>query len=157
MGRSGVDFSALKELEDRLRKAIDENEEIKQQTLRKIGQRAVRVMKGFVPEDTGDLRRNCKFKAEGDKVRVFNDLEYAAHVNYGHRQKARLIPARYLVSKASEGKYRRMNVGDDEMVMLSNKVIPGVHFLEKTELQRDKIIDKPIEEMVEQIVDIING
>ena len=71
------------------------------------------VARDAAPYKTGSLERSIKFdgtEKEGDsyKATVYSNLEYAPHVNYGHRQEAgKYIPAlgKTLVKRYIKGFY----------------------------------------------------
>jgi len=99
--RINVDMRALEELQNRLGEAIM-TEQIKilaENILLEIGNRLMAATKEKTPVDTGELRRNwflSDLKWDGDnlELELYNNVEYAAHVEYGHAQEVgRFVPA----------------------------------------------------------------
>jgi len=98
--RINVDMRALEELQNRLGEAIM-TEQIKilaENILLEIGNRLMAATKEKTPVDTGELRRNwflSDLKWDGDnlELELYNNVEYAAHVEYGHAQEVgRFVP-----------------------------------------------------------------
>lgn len=84
----GLEFSGLDELIQRL----DEAEKKLPGARDKFLSQEAELVRGdaaeLTPVDTGNLREAWKRSApENGRVDVYNNTEYAAHVEYGHRQK----------------------------------------------------------------------
>ena len=60
-----------------------------------MGETLVGRVKDLTPVDTGNLRQSWKrTRPKNGRVEVYNDTEYASHVEWGHRQKVgRYVPA----------------------------------------------------------------
>lgn len=68
----------LKKIEQNNKKAIRE-------TNKKILADALNKVVDKTPVDTGALQQDWNFQIEGDRGLLFNDMEYAPDVEYGHR------------------------------------------------------------------------
>ena len=60
-----------------------------------MGETLVDRVKDLTPVDTGNLRQSWKrTRPKNGRVEVYNNTEYAAHVEWGHRQRVgRYVPA----------------------------------------------------------------
>ena len=60
-----------------------------------MGETLVGRVKDLTPVDTGNLRQSWKrTRPKNGRVEVYNNTEYASHVEWGHRQKVgRSVPA----------------------------------------------------------------
>ena len=60
-----------------------------------MGETLVGRVKDLTPVDTGNLRQSWKrTRPKNGRVEVYNNTEYASHVEWGHRQKVgRYVPA----------------------------------------------------------------
>lgn len=91
--------------------------------------------KNLTPVDEGLLRDEWKFSRvtrQGDMlyVTIFNNLEYASYVEYGHWQRKRFLPIEHLDKGSKKGRKMASDIrskygGDTKGVMLNNKWIPG--------------------------------
>lgn len=86
------DFSQFEDMADRYTKALNENsvEKWMQELLLELAYRAVAKIKKRTPVDTGVLRQRWDLggiirKGDGYEVEIFNNVEYAPYVEYGHR------------------------------------------------------------------------
>lgn len=86
------DFSQFEDMAGRFNKALNERvvERWIREFLLEMAYRAVAKIKRRTPVDTGDLRKhwevsNVVRKGNGYEVEIFNNLEYSAYVEYGHR------------------------------------------------------------------------
>lgn len=73
-----------------------------QTALVRLGNKLLGKVKLKTPVDTGVLRNSWRIK-EGDKlVSVFNNVEYAQYVEYGHRvgKSSKVIDGRYMLTKS---------------------------------------------------------
>lgn len=91
----------ISKLEKARDKAIKEkfSKEIKQ--LRRIG---LKQVKQRTPADTGRLRRSWKTGSMARGFTLYNNTEYAKHVEYGHRVRGstrsfnpKVVPGRYML------------------------------------------------------------
>lgn len=82
----GIHFSSFDKFSDKLETIVDRGPEVVDRFLNQEAE----VIKGRVqnntPVDTGLLRgRWSHDQASGGKCQIFNNVDYAAHVEYGHR------------------------------------------------------------------------
>lgn len=87
---SKVDFKELIELQKRLKKAQAEVPKMIEQIVDDIGNEFLAEVKTKTPNsDNNKLKNNWKKKVSkvgnGYQVEIYNDLEYASSVEYGHR------------------------------------------------------------------------
>ena len=85
----------------------------------------------FVPVDTSRLVDSIELYTEGipqDYVEVGTNVHYALYVDEGHIQHKRFLPADKL-NAAGKAKYLKSR--DQKGIMLKEKYIQGVHFLDK--------------------------
>lgn len=92
-----VDFEELKQLQKNLEKLQADTDKINADIVKELAARVLREVKQKTPVDTGELRRNWEVgpvvKNGGYyEITVFNPVEYAPYVEYGHRQ----TPGRYV-------------------------------------------------------------
>ncbi|BDR66976.1 phage protein [Clostridium tetani] len=93
MARLGsFDYSEFKNMAKRFNKALDERviERWIREFLLEMAFRAERKIKKRTPVDSGHLRRNWQVgnvekRGNAYVVEIFNNLEYASYVEYGHR------------------------------------------------------------------------
>lgn len=87
-------INGLAEL-DAVLSRLENPEEALNKACAQTGELLVGRAKNLTPVDTGQLRSGWKrSRAENGRVTVYNNTEYAAHVEWGHRQeKGRYIPA----------------------------------------------------------------
>jgi len=135
--RINVDMRALEELQNRLGEAIM-TEQIKilaENILLEIGNRLMAATKEKTPVDTGELRRNwflSDLKWDGDnlELELYNNVEYAAHVEYGHAQEVgRFVPA----------------LGKRLVVPL----VPGFFMMTRSEKELEQIVPELVKQRVE--------
>lgn len=94
--------------------------EEKQKELLKLGLMMESEIKPLIPVDTGRARSSIHSELKGsDSVETGGDVEYLQALNDGHMQQQRFLPSQYL-----------KNSPNDKGVMLTEKFIPGVHFME---------------------------
>ena len=80
----------------------DFNEEANKR-LNNISQKLIAKVKFKTPVDSGVLRRSWRVKKEGDLARViYNNIEYAPYVEYGHRTRGgkSFVDGQYMLSKS---------------------------------------------------------
>ena len=96
-----VDFSAFERWSKQIDKAIADNaaQKLTEQVLLELANRVLRRTKQKTPVDTGTMRRSWQVGEvvrHGDylEVEIYNPVEYAEFVEYGHRQEpGRYVPA----------------------------------------------------------------
>lgn len=70
-----------------LRKIQENSEKAAKATNMKILSDASDIVVAKTPVDTGTLRSAWDIEVDGKKGMLFNDIEYAPHIEYGHRVK----------------------------------------------------------------------
>lgn len=91
----GFEFSGLDELIQRLDEAAKKVPDARDKFLAQEAELVRGDAVSLSPVDTGNLREAWKRSApDNGRVEVYNNTEYAAHVEYGHRQKVgQYVPA----------------------------------------------------------------
>lgn len=91
----GFEFSGLDELIQRLDEAAKKVPDARDKFLAQEAELVRGDAVSLSPVDTGNLREAWKRSApDNGRVEVYNNTEYAAHVEYGHRQQVgRYVPA----------------------------------------------------------------
>lgn len=89
------EFSGLDELIQRLDEAAKKVPDARDKFLAQEAELVRGDAVSLSPVDTGNLREAWKRSApDNGRVEVYNNTEYAAHVEYGHRQQVgRYVPA----------------------------------------------------------------
>lgn len=92
--------------------------EIMDKLINTAGNETLRKVKPRTPKDTGNLRRNWnwnntkKRKTGGSRyeIKLFNPVEYAEYVEFGHRTKGgtRWVPGQFFMKSASEEMQRQL-------------------------------------------------
>lgn len=136
--RIDIDMTDLEALQDRLSEAIL-NEEIKilaETILQEIANRLLAATKEKTPVDTGELRRNwflsdLKWDDDDLELELYNNVEYAAHVEYGHAQEVgRFVPA----------------LGKRLVVPL----VPGFFMMTRSEKEVERIVPDLVKQRIEE-------
>lgn len=92
-----VDFKELKQFQKNLEKMQADTDKINTEIVKELATRVLREVRQKTPVITGELRRNWTVgpvAKNGDyyEITVFNSVDYAQYVEYGHRQ----TPGRYV-------------------------------------------------------------
>lgn len=104
-----IEFSGLDTLIQKLDEASKKAPQVKSKFLAQEGELLRGRTVNLTPVDTGRLRADWKRSSvQGNKVAVFNNTEYAGHVEYGHRVKVHgrytggFVPGRHMLRDAME-------------------------------------------------------
>ena len=91
----GVSFDGFDELNDKLERMAKEGGAKRDKFVAQEAEILIGNVKDNTPVQTGHLCNSWKrTRAVQGKVTVYNNVEYAAHVEYGHRQQpGRYVPA----------------------------------------------------------------
>lgn len=136
--RIDVDMADLEALQNRLSEVIL-NEKIKilaEAILQEIGNRLLAATKEKTPVDTGELRRNwflsdLKWNDNDLELELYNNVEYVAHVEYGHAQEVgRFVPA----------------LGKRLVVPL----VPGFFMMTRSEKEVERIVPDLVKQRIEE-------
>ena len=98
-----VTWTGTKELDKKLKRILRRTPALKKQFLAQEGEKLISRAKRKTPVDTGNLRRNWqRGEVEGDSVDVYNNTEYAAHVEFGHRTRGGVgfVPGQFFLRDA---------------------------------------------------------
>lgn len=116
MGRWGkADFSGLKQLEQQLAQAQQEIDKMQLEIVRTLEQEFLKGVIARTPKsETNGLKNHWKSSIQkmGTSyiLTVYNDLEYASFVEYGHRnQNGGFTPGRYMLKITEQEIMAKMN------------------------------------------------
>lgn len=85
-----LEIEGIDELIGKLDNAIKENPKRRNKFLKQEAENLIRYTKDLTPVDTGVLKNNWhQTRPYAGVIKVYNNTEYAAHVEYGHRVKNR--------------------------------------------------------------------
>lgn len=104
-----VDISGLKELKKKLESLSGGMREVEEKVCENLGNRVIRAAVKNTPVDTGHLKGSYRLSAvyptqNGCTVTVYNPVEYAQYVEYGHRTKDHKgwVNGRYMLTNATQ-------------------------------------------------------
>lgn len=114
---------------------VDKWEEKKLSLMQKMAKVCLEEITPLIPVDTSNLV--SKFQVgvvTPDEAEIGTNVHYALYVNDGHVQRKRFLPISYLSANGRK-KYvhttgKKGKDGTGGGIMLKEKYIPGVHFLE---------------------------
>lgn len=123
------------EFVQRCENVVDKWEEKKLILMQRIAGICLEEISPLIPVDTSRLVSSFQIgMVTPDEAEVGTNVEYALYVNDGHVQHRRFLPISYLSSNGrkkyvhTKGKKTGKNAGG---IMLKEKYIPGVFFLER--------------------------
>ena len=130
----GLEFSGLDDLIGKLDEAEKRFPNASSAFLAQEAELVRRKAAELTPVDTGNLREAWKRSApDNGRVEVYNNTEYAAHVEYGHRQQVgRYVPA---IGKR-----------------LKKPFVEGKHMLRDAVQQRQDSFAKDVEEILKGLM-----
>lgn len=130
----GFEFSGLDELIQRLDEAAKKVPDARDKFLAQEAELVRGDAVSLSPVDTGNLREAWKRSTpDNGRVEVYNNTEYAAHVEYGHRQKVgQYVPA---IGKR-----------------LKKPFVPGKHMLRDAVRQRQDSFAEDAEEILKGLM-----
>lgn len=130
-----------------LNSIVQNFDEAAQKTRRKIVSDASDKVTDKTPVDTGDLRDawDIEFGYKGDADLLFNDMEYAPHVEYGHR--VRGTGGTRSAGKRRKGKKRTKTSTSSA----SGGFIKGVYMLRDTSKEIERNMDEYGKYLIEQL------
>lgn len=89
----GIKLEGFQEFEDKIEDVLQRFPEERDRFLKQSAELLIGSAKNNTPVDSGNLKRKWSRTAPmGNIIEVYNNTEYAAHVEYGHRQKKRWVP-----------------------------------------------------------------
>ena len=140
---------------------VDMWEEKKRILLQRMGNIYHASVIPHVPVDTSRLVDSIFVVEDGipqDYVEVGTNVEYALYVNDGHVQHKRLLPVSMLSAGGKQKHYNTVE-GKNGMryVTLSERYVPGVHFMEKGFTDAKPRLAKEIESFMRECKREIEG
>lgn len=109
----------------------------------------------LIPVDTSNLVSKFQIgEVTPDEAEVGTNVEYALFVNDGHIQRKRFLPITYL---SSAGRRKYLKPGNDKGIMLKEKYIPGVYFLENGMQNAKPRLETLLESFMEQVMRELEG
>lgn len=136
MSRLGsFDYSGFKDMAKSFQKALDERviERWIREFLLEMAFRAERKIKKRTPVDSGHLRRNWQVgnvekRGNAYVVEIFNNIEYASFVEYGHRTKNHKgwVEGRFMATISMQEIERQLpKFLENKQVELLNQILNG--------------------------------
>jgi hypothetical protein len=156
-----MDYRQFEDLLDSFKQVQKQHEAFLRKFLTEMGMRALAQTKKLTPVDTGNLRNRWELSQvyrNGDSLYIvlFNPVEYASHIEDGHRQRKRFLPIKYLVDSPANAKMVasiKQKYGDDvDGVMLQEKWIPGHHMARISIAKIEREIPKRYEKALRQFM-----
>ena len=131
----GVEISGLDEFEKMLADAEKRQRGAVNTFLKMEAELLLGKVKNETPTDTHELKNNwARSDPNGGMVVVYNNTDYADHVEYGYQQKKRWVPGVWK-GKGKDKKFVYIE-GVKTGMMLQEKKIPGVKMLRKSVLEQ---------------------
>lgn len=130
----GFEIEGWAEFVENFAKFVDKWEAKKVKLLDKLGmqyhEEVVNALERGQHDDTSTLKHSFKVYVFGeqDYVEVGTNVHYALYLNDGHVQHKRFLPAERL---SAGGKVKYLKGDNQKGIMLSERYIPGVYFLEE--------------------------
>ena len=154
------DYKQLKRLQKKMEKFEEfDADAFMKKAVNNLAQRLLRRTIKLTPHISGTLIRGWKaseiLKVGNDsyEVEVYNDVEYASYVEYGHRQ----TPGRFIPGYWS-GKQFIYDPNSKTGMVLKASFVNGIHMLEKStdsvDRQKERIIEKMLEAELKKIFNV---
>lgn len=129
----GLTFDGFDDFGDHLERIVREGPAKRNQFVAQEAEVILGKAKDNTPVDTGVLRNGWhRTRAVQGAITVYNNVEYAAHVEYGHRQ----TPGRYVPAIGKR---------------LKKSFVPGKKMLHKAMLQSGKTFRDDAKQIMENI------
>lgn len=155
MADSDFTIEGWDEFVEAFAKLVDKWEEKKIILLKRIGTIMEAEIKPLIPVDTSRLADSFSIQVGGsDEVSYATNVHYAIYVDEGHIQHRRFLPIKYL-SVGGRSKYVKSS--NAKGIMLKEKYVPGVHFVDRGMQNATPRIERLIESFMEQIVREVEG
>ncbi|MGI0028494.1 MAG: hypothetical protein ACREAQ_02120 [Nitrososphaera sp.] len=84
-----ITIGGIEEAQRALSEIIAGIDEITEETLTQVGLATLRLVRTRTPVRTGHLINNHKMRVQGNSLRMWNEVEYAAYVEFGT---SRMLP-----------------------------------------------------------------
>jgi len=122
----GIKLEGFQELDNKIEDILQRLPVERDRFLKQHAELLIGSAKRNTPVDTGNLKGHwARTTPKGSVIEVYNNTEYAADVEYGHRQKKRWVPGVW-----SGGKFKYDPKAKTGM-MLTEKVVPGARMLKR--------------------------
>lgn len=149
MADSDFTVDGWEEFAEAFAKLVDKWEEKKKVLLQRIGTIMEAEISPLIPVDTSRLVSSFSIQVGGsDEVSYATNVHYAIYVDEGHIQHRRFLPVKYL-SVGGRSKYLKSN--NAKGIMLKEKYVQGVHFIDNGMQNATPRIERLIESFMEQI------
>ena len=141
-----MELQGLEELNAKFTKALKENPRKCNSFLTREANRLVARVKMYTPVDMGDLRASWRrTDAKQGQIKVINTKDYAAHVEYGHRQKKRWVPGTFKDSHFIYDKDAKTGM------MLKPKFIKGAKMLHRGLFDTRQLFEEDAKQILEDM------
>ncbi len=160
----GFTIEGWAEFVENFSKFVDKWAEKKEQLLIKLGnqykEEVMRALDRGQHVDRSTLIDSFEIHVFGKKdyVEVGTNLDYALYLNDGHVQHKRLLPVSSLTVKGKTKNYHTVKgKGGMRFVTLSERYIPGVHFMEEAGRNCKPRWEKAVHSFMEQTAREVEG
>lgn len=156
MADSEFTVEGWEEFSENFMRLVDKWEEKKTILLKnKIAPIMAAEIAAKIPTDTDRLRSSFSISVCGsESVSYSTNVHYAIYVDEGHVQHRRFLPVKYL-SVGGRSKYLSGN--NTKGIMLKEKYVPGVHFIDRGMQNATPRIERAIESFMEQTMREVEG
>ena len=119
-----IEIEGIDDFIVKLDNAIKKIPKKRNEFVKKSAENLINYTKDLTPVDTSNLRNNWqRTRPYMGSIKVYNNTEYAAHVEYGHRVKKRWVPGRW------HNGHFIYNPNAKTGMMLKSRFIKGVYML----------------------------
>ena len=129
-------------------KMVTKWDEKKRILLQRIGLMMQRYIEPKIPVDTSRLADSFFTEVDGDSVEYATNVHYAIYVDEGHVQHRRFLPIKY-ISVGGRAKY--VKDPNAKGIMLKERYVPGVHFVDKGMAEAMPHIDNLVNSFMDEI------
>ncbi len=158
MADSGFTVEGWEEFVENFAKVVDRWDQKKAELLKRMGTIYQSKIIPHVPADTSTLAYSIKVFGDGipqDYIEVGSNLNYALFVNDGHIQHRRFLPVAFLSAGGKKKQYKTSK--DGKYIMLSERYIPGVYYMEKGFADAKPSLQRAVESFMLQTAREVEG
>ena len=146
----GVEINGLDDFEKMLADAEKRQRGAVNTFLKMEAELLLGKVKNETPTDTHELKNNwARSDPNGGMVVVYNNTDYADHVEYGYQQKKRWVPGVWK-GKGKDKKFVYIE-GAKTGMMLQEKKIPGVKMLRRSVLEQKEDFRERAQEILREM------
>lgn len=143
----GIRLEGFQEFEDKIDDIIQRLPEARDRYLKQHAELLIGSAKNNTPVDTGNLKGKWRrTNPSSGIIEVYNNADYAAHVEYGHRQKKRWVPG---IWKSGRFEY---DPDAKTGMMLKKKFVPGARMLKNAVKEQRQAFRKNTKRILEDLL-----